>query len=67
MINIADTTLKNRLRRDYKVDAHSAWTYMEHLHEVQGNDTHITKASDERKALVEEGVASGTEAAARTM
>eukprot|EP00965_Chrysotila_dentata_P027672 920017-Pleurochrysis_carterae.AAC.1 len=33
MINIADSTLKNRLRRDYDDDAHGAWTYTEHLHE----------------------------------
>eukprot|EP00965_Chrysotila_dentata_P152467 5038911-Pleurochrysis_carterae.AAC.2 len=31
------------------------------------NDTRITKASNKRKALVEEGMASSTEAAARTM
>eukprot|EP00965_Chrysotila_dentata_P008632 280789-Pleurochrysis_carterae.AAC.1 len=67
MINIADTTLKNRLRRDYNEDAQGAWMYIEHLHEVKDNDTRISKASDERKALIEEGMASGTEAAARTM
>ena len=67
MINIADTTLKNWLRRDYDDDAHGAWTYIEHLHEVKDNDTRITKASDERKTLVEEGMASGTEAAARAI
>eukprot|EP00965_Chrysotila_dentata_P133705 4421923-Pleurochrysis_carterae.AAC.1 len=32
MINIADTTLKNRLRPDYDDNAHGAWTYIEHLH-----------------------------------
>eukprot|EP00965_Chrysotila_dentata_P078944 2603077-Pleurochrysis_carterae.AAC.1 len=67
MINIAGTTLKKRLRRDYDNDAHGAWTYIEHLHEVKDNDTRITKASDERRALVEDGMASGTEAAARAM
>eukprot|EP00965_Chrysotila_dentata_P108746 3592366-Pleurochrysis_carterae.AAC.1 len=51
MINIADTTLKNRLCRDYDDDAHGAWTYIEHLHQVKDNDTRITKASDKRKAL----------------
>eukprot|EP00965_Chrysotila_dentata_P087659 2893858-Pleurochrysis_carterae.AAC.3 len=67
IIKIADTTLKNRLRRNYDDDAHGAWTYIEHLHGVKDNNTCITKASDERKALVEEGMAFGTEAAARTM
>eukprot|EP00965_Chrysotila_dentata_P260870 6214063-Pleurochrysis_carterae.AAC.3 len=37
MINIADITLKNRLCRDYADDAHVAWTYIEHLHEVKDN------------------------------
>eukprot|EP00965_Chrysotila_dentata_P044960 1493795-Pleurochrysis_carterae.AAC.1 len=67
MINIADTTLKNRLCRDYDDDAHGAWTYIEHLREVKDIDTRITKASDERKGLMGEGMASGTEAAASTM
>eukprot|EP00965_Chrysotila_dentata_P229219 6197056-Pleurochrysis_carterae.AAC.3 len=42
MINIADTTLKNRLRRDCDDDAHGAWMYIEHMHEVKDNDTRIT-------------------------
>eukprot|EP00965_Chrysotila_dentata_P242807 6205066-Pleurochrysis_carterae.AAC.4 len=67
MINTADTTLKNRLRHDYDDDAHGAWMYIEHLHKVKDNGTRSTKASYERKALVEEGMASGTEAAAHTM
>eukprot|EP00965_Chrysotila_dentata_P243090 6205226-Pleurochrysis_carterae.AAC.1 len=67
MINIADTALKHRLRRDYDHNAHGARTNIEYLHEVKDNNTRITKASGERKALVEEGMASSTEAAARTM
>eukprot|EP00965_Chrysotila_dentata_P155794 5148235-Pleurochrysis_carterae.AAC.1 len=39
MINIAETTLKNRLRRNYVDDAHGAWMYIEHLHEVTSRTT----------------------------
>eukprot|EP00965_Chrysotila_dentata_P179449 5926139-Pleurochrysis_carterae.AAC.2 len=67
MINIADTTLKNRFLRDYDDDAHGAWIYIEHLHEIKDNDTRISKACDECKALVKEGMAPDTKAAARTM
>eukprot|EP00965_Chrysotila_dentata_P230433 6197774-Pleurochrysis_carterae.AAC.2 len=67
MINIADTTLKNRLRLDYKTDAQGAWMYIEHIHEVRGKDICITKASDEQKALVEEEMVYSTEAAALAM
>eukprot|EP00965_Chrysotila_dentata_P207085 6183921-Pleurochrysis_carterae.AAC.1 len=41
--------------------------YIEYLHEVKDNDTRITKASDERNALVEEGMTPRTDAPARTM
>eukprot|EP00965_Chrysotila_dentata_P198694 6178961-Pleurochrysis_carterae.AAC.2 len=42
--------------------------YIDYLHDVKDNDARITKASDERKALVEkQGMASGTEAAVHTM
>eukprot|EP00965_Chrysotila_dentata_P134377 4443637-Pleurochrysis_carterae.AAC.1 len=67
MVNIADTTLKNRICRDYDNDAHLAWTYIEHQHEVKDNDTRITNAFNEHKALVEEGMADGNKAAAGTM
>eukprot|EP00975_Prorocentrum_lima_P027968 5880812-Prorocentrum_lima.AAC.1 len=51
MLNIADTTLKNKLRRDFDDDGHRAWEYIEQLHAVKDNDTRTTKAADERKSL----------------
>eukprot|EP00974_Lingulodinium_polyedra_P064978 6281914-Lingulodinium_polyedra.AAC.1 len=66
MLNIADTTLKNKLRRDFDDDGHRAWEYIEQLHAVKDNDTRTTKAADERKSLVEEGMPAATESAART-
>ena len=65
MLNISDTTLRDRLRRDYDDDGHSAWQYIESLYKVKDNDTRVTKAADIRKDLVDDGLTGATEDIAR--
>ena len=65
MLNISDTTLRDRLRRDYDDNGHSAWQYIESLYKVKDNDTRVTKAADIRKDLVDDGLTGATEDTAR--
>ena len=58
--NIGCRELQKTLRRKYDENGHQAWKHIQSLHALDGNDTRITKASDRRRELLDEGLTAGT-------